>query len=85
MKKETKVALKTLAMKARVYNYIRKELYKKKIEDISAEEKIILFDTIFAMNKESHWELNFYKEKRQTKAERDRLREQRKINLVNTK
>lgn len=62
------VALKTMAMKARVYNKIRTSLYKKRLEDISKEEKIRMFDEIFIMNHETHWELNNYKQKRQAKA-----------------
>ena len=67
MTKDKKVAFKTLAMKARVYNYIRTELYKRKLEDISIENKVGFFDEIFQMNKETHWELNFYKDKRKAK------------------
>lgn len=67
MKKETKIALKTMAMKARVYNYIRTELYKKKLEQITPAEKQRIFDEIFARNKATHWELNFYKDKREYK------------------
>lgn len=76
--KQINIALKTLAMKARVYNYIRKTLYKKKLEQISDKEKIEIFDKIFAMNFETHWELNAYKNKRSYKAEIQRLREERK-------
>lgn len=64
--KQINTALKTLAMKARVYNYIRTTLYKYKgnIAKISDKEKIEIFDTIFGMNNATHWELLAYKEKR---------------------
>lgn len=62
------VALKTLAMKARVYNQIRKNFYKKPITSFSPEEKIKMFDKIFGLNLETHWELNNYKHKRKAKA-----------------
>lgn len=55
---------KTLAMKARVYNQIRTTLYKRNIESFSPEEKQRVFDTIFGLNAETHWELNAYKQKR---------------------
>lgn len=58
------VALKTLSMKARVYNQIRTKLYKKRIEDFSPEEKQKMFDEIFGLNLQTHWELNAYKQKR---------------------
>lgn len=61
------VALKTLAMKARVYNQIRIKLYKKRIEDFSPEEKQKMFDEIFGLNAQTHWELIRYKQKRKDK------------------
>lgn len=96
MKKEKQVALKTMAMKAKVANFIRTTLYKKRIDQISVVEKTMIFDTIFKMNTEMHNELNAYKQKRQDKAQRDLLREARgwkpkikspntKINLVDSK
>jgi len=51
-------------MKARVYNRIRTLLYKKQIDKISLEEKVKMFDEIFGLNLETHWELNNYKQKR---------------------
>lgn len=67
MTKDKRIALKTLAMKARVYNYIRKTLYKRKLEDISIDDKVTIFNEIFGMNKITHWELKFYKGKREYK------------------
>lgn len=61
------VALKTLSMKARVYNQIRTKLYKKRIEDFSPESKQKMFDEIFGLNLQTHWELNNYKQKRKDK------------------
>lgn len=58
------VALKTLAMKARVYNKIRVTFYKRKIESFSLEEKQKMFDEIFGLNLQTHWELINYKQKR---------------------
>lgn len=55
-------------MKARVYNVIRKSLYKKSIEKFSLEEKAKMFDEIFGLNAATHWELIAYKQKRQNKA-----------------
>jgi hypothetical protein len=58
------VANKTLAMKTRVYNQIRITLYKRNIDSFTLEEKQRLFDKIFGLNAETHWELNAYKQKR---------------------
>ena len=59
----------TLAIKARLANHIRKTLYKKRWENLKTEERDqILFD-IFQMNKDMHWELNEYKDKRKAKRE----------------
>lgn len=69
MKTTNTIPLKTLAMKARVYNQIRTDLYKKKLDQISKEDKIKLFDKIFQLNHITHWELNNYKAKRQYKTE----------------
>lgn len=67
--KQTNIALKTLAMKARVYNKIRTFLYKQRLENIKDKTKIEFFDEIFQMNHETHWELISYKRKRQDAAE----------------
>lgn len=66
--KQQQIALKTLAMKARVANFIRKELFKEKLENISKDEKIAFFDKVFEMNDLMHRELRAYKWKRQWKA-----------------
>ena len=62
------IQLKTMAMKARVANFIRKELYKARLDQISKERKIELFDQIFQMNHAMHYELLAYKNKRKEKA-----------------
>ncbi len=67
--KQNKIAMKTMAIKARVYNFIRKSLYNQYLENISEKTKIELFDKIFGLNKEAHWELIRYKQKRQDKSE----------------
>jgi hypothetical protein len=91
--KQIRIALKTLAIKARVYNQIRQAFFKGRmrrwqqeetLKSFTPEDKIKFFDELFAMNWEAHWELNDYKRKRQDKAEILRLREERKKNLENT-
>jgi hypothetical protein len=62
--KQINTALKTLAMKARVYNQIRKDLYKKRLDSFTDKQKVEFFDKVFALNNETHWELLAYKEKR---------------------
>lgn len=59
---------KTLAIKAKLTNKIRTTLYKKKLSDISPEDKVKIFDEIFSLNREIHNELNDYKWKRKYKA-----------------
>ncbi len=87
--KNTSVSLKTLAMKARVFNQIRTDIYKKhsqeniqtkyyKEEILTQEQKLELFEKWFVMAKESHTELLLYKNKRKRIAKRDLLREQNK-------
>lgn len=66
--KQESIALKTLGIKARVYNQIRTKLYKKRLESFSTAEKAEFFDIIFNLNHEAHWELNAYKSKRKDKA-----------------
>jgi pyruvate-formate lyase-activating enzyme len=56
-------------MKARVYNQIRKDLYKKRLDQIKEKEKIEFFDKVFQLNHETHWELINYHTKRKDKAE----------------
>jgi hypothetical protein len=58
---------KTMAMKARVANAIRTALYKKPI-DIPDTEKLELFEKIYNLNRDMHWELIAYKNKRKAKA-----------------
>lgn len=67
--KQQNIALKTLGIKARVYNQIRTQLFKKRLEDITPEEKLAYFNGIFQLNLEAHRELNDYKQKRKDKAE----------------
>lgn len=84
--KNNNVALKTMAMKAKVANFLRKSFYKTKIKPeggygktlITDEEKLKLFDVIWAMSQEMHRELNAYKWKRQHKAAIQKAREERK-------
>lgn len=61
--------LKTLAMKAKLANYIRKTLYKKQLDKLTQKEKLDIFDVIFSINKEMHYELLAYKSKRKDKKE----------------
>lgn len=97
--KQNKIALKTLGIKARVYNTIRTFLYKKRLENISVVEKVNFFDDLFKLNHEAHWELNNYKQKRkdqtnllnkrltspQTKSMLKKINRNTKINLVDSK
>lgn len=76
-KTQINVSLKTMAIKARVYNHIRKTLYKKRLEQIPDSEKLKFFDEIFVLNKDAHWELNDYKQKRWNKAKIAELRKQK--------
>lgn len=64
-------------MKARVANFIRKELYKERLENISKDEKIAFFDKVFEMNDAMHRELRAYKWKREWKADIEKEREKR--------
>lgn len=85
--KQNKVALKTLAIKARVYNQIRTDLYKKRLDKITEKEKIAFFDKIFELNREAHNELNAYKAKRQYKEKihQDRIKRGYKFKKKNPK
>lgn len=60
--------IKTMAMKAKLANYIRTTLYKKHLSNLSDKDKIAIFDQIFGLNLQMHWELNAYKQKRKDKA-----------------
>ena len=73
-----KVSFKTMSIKCRVYNFIRTALYKKRLEDITDAQKIELFDQIFAMNKDAHWDLINYKDKRKEKARIYAIRQEAK-------
>ena len=75
--KQHSIALKTMAIKARVYNQIRTDLYKKHNDSLSKEQKIEFFDKWFTLNHNAHWELVDYKRKRERKSEINRLRQER--------
>jgi len=62
--KQKNIALKTLAMKARVYNKIRTFLYKQLLDKIPDQSKIDFFNELFEMNRQTHCELRDYKRKR---------------------
>jgi hypothetical protein len=91
MKKEHKIALKTMAMKARLVNFLRTELhdygrneweikYKGKTP-ITDEVKIKTFDEMYKMLRDVNNELSLYKTKRKYKAEVERLRAEKNSNL----
>lgn len=65
--KQNKIALKTMAIKAKVANYIRKTFYKKRWEDLKIGERDQILKEIFDLNHLMHWELISYKQKRQDK------------------
>lgn len=66
--KQINTALKTMGIKARVYNQIRKDLYKLRLENITPQQKHLFFDQWFSLNQAAHNELNDYKAKRKAKA-----------------
>lgn len=69
---------KTLAIKARLANHIRKTLYNKKnLEQFNQAEKVDFFNDVWAKYLDMHSELNDYKAKRKAKAEIQRLRKER--------
>lgn len=87
MKKEHKIALKTMAMKAKLVNFLRTELHdysgnayaikyrgKKPITD---EVKLQTFDKMYGMLIDVHNELHLYKRKRKYRAEVERLRNEK--------
>lgn len=84
MKNEHKIALKTLGIKARVSNKLRKDFYNLTDNDfevkykgkkkLSNDEKVKYFDELFKEVKLMHSELNSYKEKRKYKAFINKLR-----------
>lgn len=59
--------VKTMAIKARLSNLLRKTFYKRTETDFTAEEKLTLFDAILSETQEMHFELNMYKSKRKSK------------------
>jgi len=78
-------ALTTLAIKARVYNKVRKFLYKRPLEEtivtrnnglqvLTDKEKIAFFDELYKENAAAHSELNSLKSKRKFRAKVDKLR-----------
>lgn len=69
---------KTLAMKARVYNKIRKDFYKKRLESFSVSDKVKYFDELFSINLATHWELKSYARQRKEQARIKRGRKPRK-------
>lgn len=61
---------KTMAIKVRLANHIRKSLYlKKRLEDFSESKKVEFFNEVHAMYLQMHQELNAYKRKRKDQAE----------------
>lgn len=91
MKKEHKIALKTMAMKARLVNFLRTELYeygsdfevkyrgKKPITD---EVKLQTFDKMYGMLVDVRNELSLYRSKRKYRAEVERLRNEKNSQKV---
>lgn len=87
MKKEHKIALKTMGMKARLVNFLRTELYDYSMNEyqlkykgkkpITDEVKLQTFDKMFLMLRDVQNELSLYKTKRKYRAEVERLREER--------
>lgn len=67
----------TLAIKATVFNPMRKAFYGKKLEEISIAEKEKMFDQIFKNTAWAHEELNSYKNKRKVKNRVQSEREKR--------
>lgn len=84
---EKSVALKTMAMKAKLANLIRKELWKFSDNDfelkykgkkpISDQDKIEFFNKIWPVYQYMNAELRAYKDKRRFKAEVERLRKEK--------
>lgn len=59
--------LKTLAMKAKLANHIRKTFYKRTWESLKTGERDQILLEIFSLNSQMHSELNAYKAKRKAK------------------
>jgi hypothetical protein len=93
MKKQEKaIALKTMAIKARLANIIRTTLFEysesefqikyKGKKRLTQEDKLRIFDEIFKQNTEMHAELNAYKSKRKFKNQVEKLREEKRLKKV---
>lgn len=93
MKKQEKaIALKTMAIKARLANIIRTTLFEyseseyqikyKGKKRLTSEDKLKIFDEIFKHNQEMHAELNAYKSKRKFKNQVEKLREEKRLKKV---
>ena len=85
MKKDKKIALKTMAIKTKLANQIRTDIYKKHLEEnfrtkynkeviLTDEEKLKLFNEWFQLAKIMHIELTNYKAKRKYKNKVEELR-----------
>lgn len=72
--KAINTSLKTMGIKARVTNIIRKDIYLTRVEDFSEKAKVALFNKWFQVAKEVHNELNTYKAKRKYKAKVEKQR-----------
>ncbi len=91
MKKEHKIALKTMAMKARLVNFLRTELYEygnsfevnyKGKKPITDEVKLQIFDKMYSTLIDVSNELSLYKSKRKYRAEVERLRNEKNSQKV---
>jgi hypothetical protein len=79
MQTQYKVALKTMAIKARLANKIRTTLYDKGVYTspkipLTDSDKIAFFDSILVDARKMHWELKVYKMKRQAAAKIEAIR-----------
>lgn len=87
MKKEHNIALKTMAMKAKLVNFLRTELYDYSLNDyqikykgkkpITDEVKLQTFDKMYRILVDVRNELSLYKTKRKYRAEVERLRNEK--------
>jgi hypothetical protein len=92
MKKEHKIALKTMAMKAKLVNFLRTELYDYSGNDyqikykgkkpLTDKIKLETFDKMYGMFIDMNNELSLYKTKRKYKAEVERLRAEKNSEKV---
>ena len=92
MKKEHKIALKTMAMKARLVNFLRTELYEygkteyeikyRGKKPLTNEVKLEIFDKMYSTLIEVSNELSLYKSKRKYRAEVERLRNEKNSQKV---